>query len=247
MLAERIVSSSRSMTALVRDLLAYSRAGNSKPSHERVALDEVVARAIENLAAPIAEADAQGRRRAAARGDGRQGDARAGLPEPDRQRREVLRRRPADGHRPRRARGRAPRARLRRGLAGSGSRRRRPSGSSGRSTACTATTATRAAASGWRSAAASSRRTAGASGPSRAPRAARPSGSRCRLRPAEARAPRVLDDRGDDLVPRAARAGRGPSPRPSRASRPGSRAPSRGRPRGARGGRRCRGSRPSAR
>jgi signal transduction histidine kinase len=58
MLAERIVSSSRSMTALVRDLLAYSRAGSAQPSHERVALDEVVRRAIENLAAPIAEADA---------------------------------------------------------------------------------------------------------------------------------------------------------------------------------------------
>jgi signal transduction histidine kinase len=58
MLAERIVSSSRSMTALVRDLLAYSRAGSTKPSHERVALDDVVARAIDNLAAPIAEADA---------------------------------------------------------------------------------------------------------------------------------------------------------------------------------------------
>ena len=59
MLAERIVSSSRSMTALVRDLLAYSRAGNTQPSHERVALDDVVARAIDNLAAPIAEADAK--------------------------------------------------------------------------------------------------------------------------------------------------------------------------------------------
>jgi signal transduction histidine kinase len=59
MLAERIVSSSRSMTALVRDLLAYSRAGNAQPSHERVALDDVVARAIDNLAAPIAEADAK--------------------------------------------------------------------------------------------------------------------------------------------------------------------------------------------
>jgi signal transduction histidine kinase len=59
MLAERIVTSSRSMTALVRDLLAYSRAGNTKPSHERVALDEIVARAIDNLAAPIAEAGAE--------------------------------------------------------------------------------------------------------------------------------------------------------------------------------------------
>jgi signal transduction histidine kinase len=59
MLAERIVTSSRSMTALVRDLLAYSRAGNAQPSHERVALDEVVARAIDNLAAPIAEAGAE--------------------------------------------------------------------------------------------------------------------------------------------------------------------------------------------
>lgn len=59
MLAERIVSSSRSMTALVRDLLAYSRAGNTKPSHERVALDDVVSRAIDNLAAPIAEVDAE--------------------------------------------------------------------------------------------------------------------------------------------------------------------------------------------
>jgi signal transduction histidine kinase len=58
MLAERIVFSSRSMTALVRDLLAYSRAGNVQPSHERVALDEVVGRAIDNLAAPIAEARA---------------------------------------------------------------------------------------------------------------------------------------------------------------------------------------------
>src|SRR5439155_11364374 len=36
MLAERIVSSSRSMTALVRDLLAYSRAGSAQPGHERV-------------------------------------------------------------------------------------------------------------------------------------------------------------------------------------------------------------------
>jgi signal transduction histidine kinase len=44
MLAERIVFSSRSMTALVRDLLAYSRAGNVQP----------------NLAAPIAEARAEG-------------------------------------------------------------------------------------------------------------------------------------------------------------------------------------------
>jgi signal transduction histidine kinase len=59
MLAERIVSSSRSMTALVRDLLAYSRAGSAQPGHERVALDDVVERAIENLAAPIAEAGAQ--------------------------------------------------------------------------------------------------------------------------------------------------------------------------------------------
>jgi signal transduction histidine kinase len=59
MLAERIVFSSRSMTALVRDLLAYSRAGNVQPSHERVELDEVVARAIDNLAAPIAEARAR--------------------------------------------------------------------------------------------------------------------------------------------------------------------------------------------
>jgi signal transduction histidine kinase len=59
MLAERIVSSSRSMTALVRDLLAYSRAGSSQPGHERVALDDVVERAIANLAAPIAEAGAQ--------------------------------------------------------------------------------------------------------------------------------------------------------------------------------------------
>jgi signal transduction histidine kinase len=58
MLAERIVSSSRSMTALVRDLLAYSRAGNAKPAHDRVELDAVVARAIENLAAPIAESGA---------------------------------------------------------------------------------------------------------------------------------------------------------------------------------------------
>ena len=58
MLAERIVTSSRSMTALVRDLLAYSRAGNAKPAHERVALAEVVDRAIDNLAAPIAEARA---------------------------------------------------------------------------------------------------------------------------------------------------------------------------------------------
>jgi hypothetical protein len=58
MLAERIVTSSRSMTALVRDLLAYSRAGNTKPRHERVGLDEVVTRAIDNLAAPIAEAGA---------------------------------------------------------------------------------------------------------------------------------------------------------------------------------------------
>ena len=48
----------RSMTALVRDLLAYSRAGNAEPSYERVALDEVVGRAIDNLAAPIAEARA---------------------------------------------------------------------------------------------------------------------------------------------------------------------------------------------
>jgi signal transduction histidine kinase len=59
MLAERIVSSSRSMTALVRDLLAYSRAGRTPPGHERVALDEVVSRAIDNLAAPIAEANAK--------------------------------------------------------------------------------------------------------------------------------------------------------------------------------------------
>jgi signal transduction histidine kinase len=59
MLAERIVASSRSMTALVRDLLAYSRAGSAKPGHERVALDDVVRRAIDNLAAPIAEANAQ--------------------------------------------------------------------------------------------------------------------------------------------------------------------------------------------
>jgi signal transduction histidine kinase len=58
MLAERIVTSSRSMTALVRGLLAYSRAGNAKPRYERVALDDVVTRAIDNLAAPIAEADA---------------------------------------------------------------------------------------------------------------------------------------------------------------------------------------------
>jgi signal transduction histidine kinase len=58
MLAERIVSSSRSMTALVRDLLAYSRAGSAQPGHERVALDDVVQRAIDNLAAPIAEANA---------------------------------------------------------------------------------------------------------------------------------------------------------------------------------------------
>jgi signal transduction histidine kinase len=59
MLAERIVTSSRSLTALVRDLLAYSRAGNAQPSHERVALDDVVERAIDNLAAPIAEARAE--------------------------------------------------------------------------------------------------------------------------------------------------------------------------------------------
>jgi len=59
MLAERIVSSSRSMTALVRDLLAYSRAGSAQPSHQRVALDDVVERAIDNLAAPIAEASAE--------------------------------------------------------------------------------------------------------------------------------------------------------------------------------------------
>jgi signal transduction histidine kinase len=52
------VSSSRSMTALVRDLLAYSRAGSAQPGHERVALDDVVQRAIDNLAAPIAEANA---------------------------------------------------------------------------------------------------------------------------------------------------------------------------------------------
>jgi signal transduction histidine kinase len=58
MLAERIVTSSRSMTALVRGLLAYSRAGNAKPRYERVALDDVVTRAIDNLAAPIAEAGA---------------------------------------------------------------------------------------------------------------------------------------------------------------------------------------------
>jgi len=59
MLAERIVTSSRSLTSLVRDLLAYSRAGNTQPSHERVALDDVVERAIDNLAAPIAEARAE--------------------------------------------------------------------------------------------------------------------------------------------------------------------------------------------
>jgi signal transduction histidine kinase len=59
MLAERIVYSSRSLTSLVRDLLAYSRAGNAQPSHERVALDDVVERAIDNLAAPIAEARAE--------------------------------------------------------------------------------------------------------------------------------------------------------------------------------------------
>src|SRR5439155_15707456 len=59
MLAERIVSSSRSMTALARDLLAYSRAGYTQPSRESVALDDVVARAVDNLAAPIAEADAK--------------------------------------------------------------------------------------------------------------------------------------------------------------------------------------------
>jgi signal transduction histidine kinase len=58
MLAERIVTSSRSMTALVRALLAYSRAGSAQPRHERIALDEVVERAVENLAAPIAEAQA---------------------------------------------------------------------------------------------------------------------------------------------------------------------------------------------
>jgi signal transduction histidine kinase len=58
MLAERIVTSSRSMTALVRDLLAYSRAGNAQPRHERIALDDVVGRAVDNLAAPIAEARA---------------------------------------------------------------------------------------------------------------------------------------------------------------------------------------------
>jgi signal transduction histidine kinase len=58
MLAERIVTSSRSMTALVRALLAYSRAGSAQPRHERIALDEVVERAMDNLAAPIAEAQA---------------------------------------------------------------------------------------------------------------------------------------------------------------------------------------------
>jgi signal transduction histidine kinase len=58
MLAERIVTSSRSMTALVRALLAYSRAGSAQPRHERIALDEVVERAVDNLAAPIAEAQA---------------------------------------------------------------------------------------------------------------------------------------------------------------------------------------------
>jgi signal transduction histidine kinase len=58
MLAERIVTSSRSMTALVRGLLAYSRAGSAQPAHERIDLADVVSRAVDNLAAPIAEAKA---------------------------------------------------------------------------------------------------------------------------------------------------------------------------------------------
>src|SRR3954462_13506653 len=58
MLAERIVTSSRSMTALVFDLLAYSLAGNAKPKPDGVASDKVGTRAIDNLAAPMAESDA---------------------------------------------------------------------------------------------------------------------------------------------------------------------------------------------
>jgi signal transduction histidine kinase len=52
-LAERITAAAQRMRTLVRDLLTYSRLGRGEMRAEEVALDDVVADALDNLAGPI--------------------------------------------------------------------------------------------------------------------------------------------------------------------------------------------------
>ena len=96
------------MRKLIEDLLAYSRAGRSERPTEAVNTARVVGEVASTLRALAGGRAARDRVRRAADRRGRPGAARAALPEPDRQRREVrrARRAPARG-RERGARGRA--------------------------------------------------------------------------------------------------------------------------------------------
>ena len=165
------------MRTLIEDLLAYSRAGRS----ERPLVPVDTARSWPRWRRRCAR-----RRRSAARdrvgraADGRRrpAAARAAVPEPDRQRRQV--RRPGDpparAHQRRSARRRAGASRSR--TTGSGSTRSTSTGCSGCSSGCTRATSSPAPASASRSPRRWSSATAGGSGSRRTRAAAAASSSR---------------------------------------------------------------------